>query len=143
LKKVVEEGEFHGIKVASETIITHLFFIDDVLILGIGKFEDWMDFQSISKKNCLASSMDVSCHKSCFLAQNKDSSLEQRMHATFNIQFVSIDEGMKYLGFYIKPNNYRVADWKWLIQKVEKRIGNWTFCWISLGGRLILTKYVL
>jgi hypothetical protein len=143
LKKVVEEGKFHGIKVATETIITHLFFVDDVLILGIGKFEDWMDFQSILTNFCLASGMDVNCHKSCFLAQNIDSSLEQRMQATFNIQFVSIDEGMKYLGFYIKPNNYRVADWKWLIQKVEKRIGNWTFRWLSLGGRLILTKSVL
>jgi hypothetical protein len=50
---------------------------------------------------------------------------------------------MKYLGFYLKPNNYRVADWKWMIQKVEKRIGNWSFCWLSLGGRLILEKSVL
>jgi hypothetical protein len=143
LKKVFEEGKFHGIKVATETIITHLFFVDNVLVLGIGKFEDWMDFQSILTNLFLSFGMDVNYHKLCFLAQNIDSILKQRMHEAFNIQFVSIDEGMKYLGFYIKPNNYRVADWKWLIQKVEKRIGNWTFCWISLGGKLILTKYVL
>jgi hypothetical protein len=36
LKKVVEVGSFHGLKVATETIISHLFFVDDVLILGIG-----------------------------------------------------------------------------------------------------------
>ena len=124
LKKAVEEGKFHGIKFATETVITHLFFVDDVLILDIGKFKDWMYFQYILTIFFLASGMDVNCHKSCFLAQNIDSSLEQRMQATFNIQFVSINEGMKYMGFYIKPNNYRVADWKWLIQKVEKRIGN-------------------
>jgi hypothetical protein len=48
LKKDVEEGSFHGLKVVTETIISHLFFIDDVLvILGVGKFEDWMEFQSI------------------------------------------------------------------------------------------------
>jgi hypothetical protein len=50
---------------------------------------------------------------------------------------------MKYLGFFLKPNNYRVVDWNWMIQKIEKRIGNWTFRWLSLGGRLILAKSVL
>jgi hypothetical protein len=79
----------------------------------------------------------------CFLAQNIDPSLEQRLKTTFNIQFISIDKGMKYLGFYLKPNNYRVADWKWMIQKVEKRIGNWSLCWLSLGGRIILAKSML
>jgi hypothetical protein len=47
LKKVVEVGSFHGLEVDSETIISHIFFVDDVLILGIGKIEDWMVFQSI------------------------------------------------------------------------------------------------
>jgi hypothetical protein len=143
LKKVVEEGSFHGLKVATETIISHLFFVDNVLILSIGKFEDWMVFQSILTNFCLASSMDVNCQKSCFLAQNIDPSLEQRMQEEFNIQFISIDKGMKYLGFYLKPNNYRVGDWNWMVQKVEKRIGNWSFHWLSLGGRLILAKSVL
>jgi hypothetical protein len=31
----------------------------------------------------------------------------------------------------------------WLIQKVEKKIGHWTYRWLSLGGRLVLEKYVL
>jgi hypothetical protein len=87
--------------------------------------------------------MDVNCQKLCFLAQNIDPSMEQRMQATFNIQFISIDKGIKYLGFYLKPKNYRVADWNWMVQKVEKTIGNWSFYWLSLGGRLILAKSVL
>jgi hypothetical protein len=140
LKKVVEVGYFHGLKVASKTIISHLFFVDDVLILGIGKFKDWMVFQSILTNFCLAC---ANFHKSCFLAKNIDPSLEQRLQAAFNIHFITIDKGMKYLGFYLKPNNYKVADWKWMIQKVEKKIGNWSFCWPSLGGRLILEKSVL
>jgi hypothetical protein len=50
---------------------------------------------------------------------------------------------MKYLGFYLKPNGYRIMDWNWLIEKIEKRISNWTFLWLSLGGRLVLVKSVL
>jgi hypothetical protein len=102
-----------------------------------------MVFKTLLTNFCLASDMDVNCQKSCFLAQNIDPSLKQRLKEVFNIQFVSIDQGMKYLGFYLKPNNYRVTDWKWMIQKVEKRIGNWTFRWLSLGGRLILAKFGL
>jgi hypothetical protein len=50
---------------------------------------------------------------------------------------------MKYLGYYLKENNHRVADWNWIIQKIEKRIGCWSFRWLSLGGRLVLAKAVL
>jgi hypothetical protein len=104
LKKDVEEGSFHALKVVAETIISHLFFVDDVLILGIGKFDDWMEFQTIFTSFCLASRMDVNFQKSCCLAQNIAPSLEQRMQETFNIQFISIDKGMKHLGFYLKPS---------------------------------------
>jgi len=50
---------------------------------------------------------------------------------------------MKYLGFLLKSNDYRASDWLWLVKKIEKQIGNWVFCWLSLGGRLVLLKYVL
>ena len=50
---------------------------------------------------------------------------------------------MKYLGFFIKPNDYRVSDCMWLIQKVEKNIGHSTYRWLYFGGRLDLEKYVL
>jgi len=34
-------------------------------------------------------------------------------------------------------------DWHWLIKKVENKINNWCFRWISLGRRLTLLKVVL
>ena len=49
----------------------------------------------------------------------------------------------KYLGFYLKPSRYLLKDWDWLIIKVEKRIKNWIFHWLSKGGKLILIKAVL
>jgi hypothetical protein len=136
----MEAGSFHGLKIVVETIISHIFFVHDVLILGIGNYEDWMVFKTLLSNLCQPSCMDVNCQKLCLLAQNIDHSLEKRLKVALNIQIVSIDQCMKYLVFYLKPNNYRVADWNWMIQKVEKRIGNWTFCWITLGERLILAK---
>jgi len=64
----VVEGAFHGLKVATMTIVSHLLFIDDVLILGSGKYEEWMEFKTILNSFCIAMGMDINCQKSCFLA---------------------------------------------------------------------------
>ena len=58
------------------------------------------------------------------------------------MQFLNFEE-VKYLGYYLKENNHRVADWNMILQKIEKRIGCWSFRWLSLGGRLVLAKAVL
>lgn len=59
------------------------------------------------------------------------------------IQVVEIYEGIKYLGFFIKPNGYRKSDWKWLIGKLEKRLMIWSNKWLSRAGKLTLVKFVL
>jgi len=66
-----------------------------------------------------------------------------RLEEIFEIPIKKIDRGMKYLGFLLKPNYYKIPDWIWLLQKVEKKIGHWTFRWLSLGGRMVLIKSVL
>jgi hypothetical protein len=57
--------------------------------------------------------------------------------------FSALHLGFKYLGFHLKTGPQRVADWSWLLTKIEKKIGNWCYKWISLGGRFILLKSVL
>ena len=56
---------------------------------------------------------------------------------------VSITEGFKYLGFFLKPNCYSFEYWVWLYKKVEARISAWTNIFLSRGGRLVLLKVVL
>ena len=45
----------------------------------------------------------------------------------FSFSVVTIENGMKYLGFYLKSCRYFLKDWDWLIAKVEKMIMNWSF----------------
>lgn len=52
-------------------------------------------------------------------------------------------EGLKYLGFVLKPNSYSFKDWMWLIKKIQERIEVWTNLWLSRRGRLTLLNYVL
>ena len=54
-----------------------------------------------------------------------------------------MDVGFKYLGYYLKPNNYLKEDCYWLVKKVEKIIGHWCNKWLILGGRYILVKSML
>jgi hypothetical protein len=50
---------------------------------------------------------------------------------------------LKYLGFVLKPNDYRKEDWIWLLKKLEKRLLSWSHRWLSRAGRLVLVKSVL
>ena len=61
----------------------------------------------------------------------------------FPFQVQDLGHGFKYLGYYLKPNNYRNEDWWWLLRKMEKRIGQWCNKWLTLGGILFLLKSVL
>jgi hypothetical protein len=143
LKKACTEGSFKGIKVATGIIISHLFFVDDVLILGSGNHEDWVAFKLLLASFCKASGMEINCQKSCFLVHNIDDRTKSRLMDLFDIPMIDLEQGMKYLGFFINPNAYRINDWLWLIQKVEKKLSHWTYHWLSLGGRLVLVNYVL
>jgi len=40
MKKVVDDGTFHGLKVAISIYVSHLLFVDDVLILGDEIYKD-------------------------------------------------------------------------------------------------------
>jgi hypothetical protein len=87
--------------------------------------------------------MEVNCHKSCFSIIIWRLRRLERLEDIFGIPIVHLECGLKYLGFFLKPNDYKVSDWIWLLQKIEKRVGHWSFRWLSLGGRLVLIKYVL
>jgi hypothetical protein len=79
-----------------------------------------MTLNSILSKLCSATGMIINRHKSIFLVQNIDPSLQQNLSAIFNIKIENIDLGMKYLGFNLKLNNYKVNTWMWLLKKIEK-----------------------
>jgi hypothetical protein len=86
------------------------------------------------------------------LINNTKSTLSTHLMELEEVQFYKgifpylenpLDEGLKYLGFHLKPNFYTKADWNWLLTKLDKRLKSWSFRWLSRAGRLILVKSVL
>ena len=48
------------------------------------------------------------------------------LNRVFPYKPTEIDEGMKYLGFCLKPNDDHKEDWNWLLEKLEKRLKMWS-----------------
>jgi hypothetical protein len=57
--------------------------------------------------------------------------------------FLDLKDGLRYLGYRLKPGASTSADWSWLVAMFERKIGFWCNKWLSLGGRFILVKSVL
>jgi len=58
-------------------------------------------------------------------------------------QSLNVGEGIKYLGFHVKPNDYTKEDWMWMVAKVERKINSWCHKWLSRAGKFIPVKSVI
>ena len=62
--------------------------------------------------------MMINASKSCLVINMVQEEDLQYMIDKFPFQSHNFDDGIKYLGFYLKPNDYKKADWRWLIGKL-------------------------
>ena len=72
-----------------------------------------------------------------------DADIRCKIVKLFPFRMDPLTLGFKYLGYRPKPLGYRTSDWRWMIELFEKKIHNWTYRLLSLGGRVILIKVVL
>jgi hypothetical protein len=143
LKSGQVDGKITGIKVSRTIKILHLLFVDDVLIMTNDSPQEWMEIKEILKIFCSASSLAINWEKSTFHFANLQQQTLNQLKGIFPHTFTHISAGFKYLGYFLKADSYKMADWNWLIAKVEKKIGHWCTRWLSLGGRYTLIKVVL
>jgi len=141
--KAKSEGNFTGFKVYVGNMVTHLLFVDDIIILCSGSVEEWIYLNLLLDSFYRASSLDINVKKSCFIYRNVEEKVLQEIIEVFGVSSSYLDDGFKYLGYFLKPNSYKVADWLWLVKKFEKRITLWAYRSLSMGGRLVLIKVVL
>eukprot|EP00253_Pinus_taeda_P008313 PITA_08313 len=137
------DGTLRGLKISEECFLTHLLFVDDVLILLDGSMRDTMTFSHILALFSQATGMQVNRAKSTITMTRTSVNEAQHALQAFPFSIHPIDIGLKYLGFWLKPTCQRIADWTWLIAKLEKRLTCWSYRYISRAGRLILIKTVL
>ena len=138
-----ECGTFHGISFGNNITLTHVLFMDDIVMVSDGSEQHLSTLYDVLHFFCNAYRMVINEDKSSFYYSVLDESELITLHNIFSFSIVNIESGMKYLGFHLKPCRYLMKYWDWLIAKVEKRIKNWIFRWLSKGGKLTLVKVVL
>ena len=104
-------GKIKGIKILSHLSLTHLLFVDDVIMFGIGTFEEWMAFKVILDIFCEASSMQINLDKSFILHNDLDVDILRKITGFLPYRFEYINKVFKYLGYFINPLGYLVKDW--------------------------------
>ena len=111
----------NGIVVSQHQQITHLLFVDEILIFCSRNVQDMNTLANILALFSTVTGMEINVGKSMLTTHRMDAN--EVGHATHCFPFIRVllDDGLKYLGFSLKPNNYLKKDWVWLIKKLEKR----------------------
>lgn len=87
--------------------------------------------------------MEVNADKFCIYAHRVLTKIMSELKKLFQFKFEQMEDGFRYLGFNLKPDNCCVKDWFWLIKRIEKRITYWSYIFLSMGGSLTLINETL
>ena len=99
-----------GFQYSPNLSITHLLFVDDVILFGIGTVSEWGAYKEALDLFCSATSMSVSKEKSSFLYQEVDEDTRCQIYVLLPYRMATITAGFKYLGYRLKPLGYRSSD---------------------------------
>jgi hypothetical protein len=143
LKESQSNGLLTGIKVSRTIKILHILFVDDVVIMSNATLNEWWEIDKIVKLFCLASGLKVNIQKSTVLHEGLLNQELDPFKRFLPFSFSDLSVGFKYLGYHLKTGMQRIEDWNWMLQKFEKKIGNWCYRWLTLGGHLTLLKSIL
>lgn len=95
-------GGFRGLLISHVLYISHLLFVDDILIFRDGSRRDVENlFQG------MALFMQINEEKSTLTCANLEDPNARYLATGLPFQVWDLDDGLKYLGFHLKPNDYR------------------------------------
>jgi len=124
LKVSQRNGLLTGIKVSRTIKILHILFVDDGIIMSNSTLSEWWEIDKIVKMFCLASGLKVNVQKSTVLHEGLSTQDLDPFKLFLSFNFSDLSVGFKYLGYHLKTRVQRVEDWNWMLQKIEKKIGN-------------------
>lgn len=143
LREAKRKGGLHGACVEKNLSVTHMLSVNDVLIISDGPIQDVTIIKEVLNFFDKSTRMMVNIHKSSLSLFGLSRYELTQAHILFPFQSLDSEARLKYLGFYLKPNDYKINEWMWLIAKVEKIIKAWCFRWFYRFRRLVLIKSVL
>eukprot|EP00253_Pinus_taeda_P019452 PITA_19452 len=137
------QGTLKGIEVAENLWVTHLLFVDDIIMFSNGSLEDCKTIKRILDLFLKAIGLCINERKSSLTSSGLSEDMVHSVKMVLNFDVKTLEDTFKYLGFLLKPDNYRIKDWTWILAKIESKLKHWSFRWLSRAGRLVLIKSVL
>ena len=81
-----------------------------MVLFGIDTLDEWATFLEIISLFFSPIGMEVSSNKSIFLKNVPSKDTFAQIGALFPYKVEKVEVGFKYLGYFLKPNNYKIAD---------------------------------
>ena len=101
---------YKGIKITSSVDLTHILFVDDVVMMGEGSWENLKEAEKILELYKKATGMHINVEKSIMSENGITEAIKERIRGETPYILKPMDEGFKYLGFVLKPNAYYFKD---------------------------------
>ena len=121
----ISRGRLKAIKLLASCVLTHLLFVDDIILFLNGTLSDTSVIRAILHLFCTNIGMHCNNNKSTLTCHGCTPHEIHFAQQRFPFNLTKFEDGLKYLGFFLKPVNYKIVDWNWLITKIEKRLNNW------------------
>lgn len=109
-KKVVSDGQFQALPMGNDIKISHKFFVDDFLIMGMVNRFAWLTLFQVFSKFANATGLHMNLQKSIVYHDICDMEVISYIKSLFGVVAALMMSGMKYLGYHIKPYSYKVFD---------------------------------
>lgn len=107
---VKSTGMIKGVKVTKKYNLTHYLFLDDILMFRAASSDEWRNMKYLLMKYCQPSGMNISEDKSVIMRLGDHDDLSKEIVSLFNFKLKDMNKWMKYMGYSIKPNDYKVTD---------------------------------
>ena len=143
MESMLVNNIFVGYQVGSSNsiIVSHLQFADDTLILREKSWENIRAMRVVLLLFEALSGLKVNFSKSLLVGMNVAMSWLNEAAMVLNCKVGSIP--FMHLGLPIGGNARRLSFWKPFLNRFKSRLSCWKLNHLSLGGRLILLKFVL
>lgn len=122
--KAKHSGLFTGLEVAVNLFISHLLFVDDILIFLNGNLNEVKVLKDLIDLFLKATGLQINPRKSHFILEGFNRQETNAITDIMPFETCQMDSPFKYLGFWLKPSSYRKQDWHWLVAKIEQRIAH-------------------
>eukprot|EP00253_Pinus_taeda_P028927 PITA_28927 len=118
------EGTVKGLEIAVNMYISHLLFVDDILLFTSGNLNEIKELKNIIDLFMKVTGMQVNYRKSQLITEGLDRLEKNQITSILPFDVLSMENPFKYLGFWLKPNASKKQDWNWLVAKIEARISH-------------------